>query len=77
MSKYRSITCACGATLDRRNVRSSGMAVCRCGNNFTAAQFEVVADKSRHPRGEYARSSWDADLADWVLDPRGTLQRIY
>lgn len=34
------VRCACGNVLDARNVRSSGMAVCRCGNNVAASDFE-------------------------------------
>ncbi|HUS38027.1 MAG TPA: hypothetical protein VMX74_01170 [Pirellulales bacterium] len=39
MNKYQSVRCACGNVLDRRNIRASGLAVCRCGNNFTESQF--------------------------------------
>jgi hypothetical protein len=75
---HTSLKCACGATLTRRNIRASGMAVCRCGNNFTASQFDIVEDLPLHPRGEYAKSRWDADLCDWVIDEEnGIYQRIY
>jgi hypothetical protein len=75
--RYRTIRCACGNVLTRRNIRKSGMAVCVCGNNFAASQFEVHEDLPRHPRGTYARSSWDPDLSDWVLDDNGTYHRVW
>lgn len=60
--RNRTIKCACGKTLSRRNIRSSGMAVCRCGNNFTAAQFSVFrAEESAAGKG-YCWYRWDADL---------------
>lgn len=73
----RSVRCPCGKTLTRRNIRTSGMAVCRCGNNFQSSDFDVFESLPAPPAGQYAWSRWDRDLGRWVACDRTSAGAIY
>jgi hypothetical protein len=62
------IKCACGARLTKRNIRNSGMAVCRCGNNFTAEMFDSDADRDADRDAEAARADYAINLDRWTPD---------
>ena len=78
---YRKIRCACGNVMDRRNVRSSGMAVCRCGNNFTAESFETEAHENQivDASDRHRHSNYDVGHGDgcccYICDVRRGARR--
>lgn len=58
------IKCACGNTLTKRNIRNSGMAVCRCGSNFPAEEFDDFEPVEKATG--YCWHKWDADVMCYV-----------